>query len=176
MSLHIRNPAGKRYVHAYVRRPTLEDAPRIAVLAQSLPSLDRYAAYLYLLLSDHFATTCALAELEGLVVGFATGYRKPSFGDTLFVWQVGTAPAMHGKGIATHLLLDLLERPENQDIRYVETTVSPGNHASRRLFSGLAARLQAPLEELPGYAPVLFPGEHDPEPLLRIGPIARRSS
>lgn len=145
-------------------------------MAQSLPSLDRYAAYLYLLLSDHFANTCVLAELEGLVVGFATGYRIPQREDTLFIWQVGTAPAAQGKGLATAMLLDLLERPENEGVCYLETTVSPDNQASRRMFSRLARRLAAALEERPGYSPALFPGEHEPEPLLRIGPISRRSS
>lgn len=169
-------PARTRFAAATIRRPAPRDAARITALAHSLPNLDRYAGYLYVLLCDHFAATCGIAELEGLAVGFVTGYRLPEAPETLFVWQVGVTPDMHGTGVATRLLADLLARPENAGVHFVETTVSPDNQASRRLFLGFAKRRQAPLIELPGYASSLFPGVHPPEPLLRIGPISRRSS
>jgi L-2,4-diaminobutyric acid acetyltransferase len=139
-----------------------------------VPELDRYATYLYLLLCDHFADSCAVAEHGEQIVGFVTSYRKPSQPDTLFVWQVASAPSVRGRGLAAALLDDVLSRPAQRAICYLETTVTADNHASRRLFAGLARRLDAPLRELPGYGAELFAMTHPAEPLLRLGAFPRR--
>ena len=56
--------------------------------------------------------------------------------------------------------------------RGVGTTVGPGNRASRKLFSRLAARLGAPLGETALFDAALFGADtHEAEPLLRIGPF-----
>jgi L-2,4-diaminobutyric acid acetyltransferase len=159
-----------------IRPPTLTDAARIGLLAGSVPELDRYAVYLYLLLCDHFVDSCAIAEDQGRVVGFVTGYRKPSQQDTLFIWQIATAPSVRGRGVAAALLDDVLSRPAQREVRYLETTVTADNHASRRLFAGLARKLDAPLRELPGYGAELFVLSHQSEPLLRLGAFQRRKS
>lgn len=155
-----------------LRTPTVEDAARICALAGSLPQLDRYAAYLYLLLCDHFADTCIVGESSAQILGFITGYRVPARSDTLFVWQVGIDRQMQGRGVASALLDALFARPESAPLRYLEATVSPDNHASRRLFTRFAERMQAPITELTGYCSALFPLPHPAEPLLRIGPIS----
>lgn len=158
-----------------LRMPTVEDAAGICALAGSLPQLDRYAAYLYLLLCDHFADTCVVGETPEQLLGFITGYRVPARSDTLFVWQVGIDRQLQGRGVASALLDALFARPESATIRYLEATVSPDNHASRRLFTRFAERMQAPLMELTGYCAALFPVPHPAEPLLRIGPIPTTS-
>jgi L-2,4-diaminobutyric acid acetyltransferase len=155
-----------------IRTPTLRDAARIAKLVSGLQELDRYAGYLYLLLCDHFADSCAIAEDGAEMVGFVTGYRKPAQPDTLFIWQVGTAVSARGRGVAAALLDHVLNR--QHEVCYLETTVTADNHASRRLFAGLARRLEVPLCELPGYGAELFPLSHQAEPLLRLGAFARR--
>jgi L-2,4-diaminobutyric acid acetyltransferase len=175
MAFQFRDPSSKKFLHALVRRPRCADAERIAVLARSLPREEHEAAYLYLLLSEHFATTSVLAEMEGYVVGFATGYRKPTCHDTLFVWQVGTAPPVQGKGIGTAMLLELLGYPENEDVRFVEVAAAPNDRAMRRLFARMAQALQAPLDDIPAIAPTHFVATRAGGSLLRLGPIACRS-
>ena len=70
------------------------------------------------------------------------------------------------------MLLGLLSRRAPRPACWVETTVGPGNRASRMLFSRLAARLGAPLGETALFDAALFGADaHEAEPLLRIGPF-----
>jgi L-2,4-diaminobutyric acid acetyltransferase len=155
------------------RRPELKDGQTVWRLVKEAGTLDLNSTYLYLLLCDHFADTCVLAELNGEPIGFVTAYRPPESTDTLFVWQVGVAARARGRGVAKGLLLELLRRKSCLDINWIETTVSPSNSASRALFDSLAQELGATLYELPYMDESLFPaeGDHEAEPLLRIGPL-----
>ncbi|HEX5659944.1 MAG TPA: diaminobutyrate acetyltransferase [Polyangiales bacterium] len=174
MSTRTSAPCRSPFRAPLLRTPVLRDAARISELASRLHELDRYAGYLYLLLCDHFRESCAIAEDGGELVGFVTGYRKPAQPDTLFIWQVGTAPSARGRGVAGALLEQVLR--QQPDVRYLETTVTADNQASRRLFAGLARRHGVPLCELTGYGAELFALSHQAEPLLRLGAFARRIS
>lgn len=158
---------------ASMRAPTLRDAAAIAKLAGSLAVLDRYSPYLYVLLCDKFSHTCVVAEEAGELLGFVTGLRPPAQHDTLFVWQVGVAKRAHRRGIAGHMLRELFLRPENRDVRWLETTVASANTASRKLFQAFARSMHATIDERPGYSRSHFPDVHEDEPLLRIGPLER---
>jgi L-2,4-diaminobutyric acid acetyltransferase len=121
-----------------------------------------------------FADTCIVAEQAGRIAGFVMGYRPPQKPDTVFVWQIGVAPDARGKRLASLVLDHLLRSEACAAVRFLETNVTPSNHASRALFESLARRLHAPLEELEGFASSLFPERsHEPERLLRIGPFER---
>jgi L-2,4-diaminobutyric acid acetyltransferase len=154
------------------RRPTIEDGPAIWRLVVDTGVLDRNSSYAYLLLCRDFSETSVLAEREGSLLGFVTAYRPPARAEVLFVWQVGVAQAARGEGLASTLLDRLLHAPGCRGVRYLETTVTPSNTASRALFGALARRLDTQLEESDGFAAELFPeGGHEQEPELRIGPF-----
>jgi L-2,4-diaminobutyric acid acetyltransferase len=153
-----------------IRRPCAEDGARIWRLVESSGVLDCNSAYVYLLLCTHFADTCAVAEDDGKLLGFVTGYRLPDKPDTWFVWQVGVGSAARGRGLGKRLLRAVLTR--HDDIRAIEATVSPSNRASRALFGSLAREFGAPLREGIGFASPLFPDSHEDEPVLRIGPFS----
>lgn len=152
-----------------IRRPCAEDGARVWRLVESSGVLDCNSAYVYLLLCTHFSDTCAVAEDDGKLLGFVTGYRLPDKPDTWFVWQVGVNAMARGRGIGKRLLRAVLTR--HDDIRSIEATVSPSNRASRALFGSLARELGAPLREGSGFASPLFPDSHEDEPVLRIGPF-----
>ena len=154
------------------REPTIADGAAIWRLVHQSGGLDTNSAYCYLLLSKDFAETCAVAESEDGIVGFVTAYLPPGRGDTLFVWQIGIAPNLRGKGVATGLLLELMRRDACNGIAFLEATVSPSNLASRALFASLAQRLGTTLAEYPCFDATLFPDtNHEPEHLLRAGPF-----
>jgi L-2,4-diaminobutyric acid acetyltransferase len=156
--------------------PSLEDAAKIACLAREITELDRYSPYLYLVLCERFADTCAVALDElGECRGFVTGLRDPRYPDTLFVWQVGVRQDTRGQGLGARMLRAILARPAQHGFRFVETTVSPGNLASQRMFAALARELRTECATLCGYPASLFPEPHEPEPLWRIGPFEWRS-
>jgi L-2,4-diaminobutyric acid acetyltransferase len=154
------------------RPPVIEDGVRIWKLVRDSGVLDVNSTYCYLLLCKDFSETCAVAEVGGEVFGFVTAYIKPGHGDSLFIWQIGVARALHGHGLASALLLELLQRESCRGVRYVEATIAPSNTASHALFAALARRLGANLSEQSCFDTSQFPGGgHEPENLIRIGPF-----
>jgi L-2,4-diaminobutyric acid acetyltransferase len=154
------------------RKPELSDGAAIQQLIQDAPPLDVNSTYAYLLLCLHFRDTCVVAEQNGQLAGFISAYVPPRHPDVLFVWQVAVHPSARGKRLGAAMLTELLARDAVAPVRVVETTVSPDNAASRRMFARLADDLHAPLEEQALFPPTLFGGaDHDDERLLRIGPF-----
>jgi L-2,4-diaminobutyric acid acetyltransferase len=134
-------------------------------------TLDTNSPYAYLMWFRDFAGTSVLAECVGRPVGFIAGYSPPERPDTRFVWQVCVDPAMRGRGLARRMLKHLAQGI-GAPARYIEATVTPGNAASMALFRGFAADAGVPCEETPCFGAELFPGaSHEPEHLLRIGPL-----
>ncbi|MEO5341885.1 MAG: diaminobutyrate acetyltransferase [Gammaproteobacteria bacterium SHHR-1] len=157
------------------RRPALADGARVWQAIKQAGTLDLNSSYLYLLLCDQFAETCILAEMEAELVGFVTAFLRPDRPRTLFVWQVGVLPQARGRGVAKTMLQELTRRSACADLEWIEATVGPSNQASRALFAGLARDLGVELHEQPYMAQEHFPpgGGHEPEPLLRLGPLPR---
>jgi len=155
------------------RHPTLADGPAIWQLVIDAGTLDHNSTYAYLLLCRDFGDSCAVAEQNGQLQGFVTGYRPPQRSDVWFLWQVGVAASARGQGLAGKMALFILGQLSRQGVRFLETTVTESNEASRALFRGLARRLETRLDEQPLFGAQLFPqgGHHEPEPLLTIGPF-----
>jgi L-2,4-diaminobutyric acid acetyltransferase len=124
------------------------------------------------MMCQYFAATCVVAEEGGRCVGFATCFIDPKRADCLFVWQVGVAADQRGKGLASRMLLEVLGRPENHKVRFVEATIGPSNKASQALFTGLARRYGTEIRQQGGFTPEMFPGSgHEAEDLYIIGPF-----
>jgi len=120
----------------------------------------------------HFADTSVLAEQQGQIVGFISGYLMPSQPDTLFIWQVAVSDSCRGQGLASQMLEQILRRPFCAQVTQLETTVTAANEASKALFQRLAAKLNADLASKTLFdSERHFCGEHDTEHLLRIGPF-----
>lgn len=154
--------------------PTIEHGADIHALIRACRPLDVNSTYAYLLLAHHFAETCVLALEEGRVVGFVSAYVPPRQNDTLFVWQVAVHPDARGRGLGRQMLLALLARESLSHITRLETTVSPGNEASRAMFRAVARAVGASLEERTFFTPEMFGSEgHDEERLLVIGPFKK---
>ncbi|GAA3106510.1 diaminobutyrate acetyltransferase [Streptomyces echinatus] len=152
----------------------MTDGASLWRLAKDSKTLDLNSSYSYLLWCRDFAGTSAVARgADGEPVGFITGYVRPDHPRTLLVWQVAVDSAHRGHGIAAKLLDGLTARlVTERGITEVETTITPGNTASERLFTSFAARHGAQVEREVLFGAELFPdGPHDPEVLYRIGPL-----
>jgi len=153
-----------------LRAPNTEDGQRVWQLIKACPPLECNTEYAYLLLCTHFKGTCAIAELEGELVGCVLGYTLPERPEVIFVWQVGVAEAGRGRGLGKALLKYLLLQDACREVTWLETTVSPSNTASRKLFEGLARDLKTDISEEALFSLEHFSGsEHEEERLLRIG-------
>lgn len=148
------------------------DGADIWELVRQSGKLDLNSAYCYMMMGMYFDDTCAVAKLNGKAVGFVIGFRPPKKPDTWFVWQVGVAPEVRGRGIAGKLFEHVLNRPQNRDVRYIEATVTPSNKPSSSLFLGFARNRSLPYHITEGFNEDLFPESvHEKELLYRIGPI-----
>ncbi|WP_043732278.1 diaminobutyrate acetyltransferase [Streptomyces zinciresistens] len=158
-----------------IDRPAVADGAALWRIAKDSEALDLNSSYSYLLWCRDFAGTSAVArDARGEPVGFVTGYVRPERPHTLLVWQVAVDDAYRGRGIAAALLDGLAARVRREyGITGVETTITPGNTASERLFGAFAERHGARLEREVLFTAGLFPdGPHDPEVLYRIGPLS----
>ncbi|MFI5870842.1 diaminobutyrate acetyltransferase [Streptomyces sp. NBC_00377] len=158
-----------------IDRPSVEDGAALWRLAKESGTLDLNSSYSYLLWCRDFAATSAVARAEGgEPVGFVTGYVRPEDPHTLLVWQVAVDAAQRGRGLAAALLDELTARlAAERPLTTVETTITPGNTASERLFASYAERHGATVTREVLFDAGLFPdGPHDPEVLYRIGPLS----
>ncbi|MFF5538369.1 diaminobutyrate acetyltransferase [Streptomyces cinerochromogenes] len=157
-----------------IERPAPTDGAALWRLARDSKTLDLNSSYSYVLWCRDFAATSAVARgVDGEPVGFVTGYLRPDRPRTLLVWQVAVDPAHRGRGIAARLLDGLAARlTAERGITELETTITPGNTASERLFTAFAERHGARVSRELLFPADLFPdGPHDPEVLYRIGPL-----
>ncbi|MEU8823975.1 diaminobutyrate acetyltransferase [Streptomyces sp. NPDC048636] len=156
--------------------PRVEDGAAIWRIARDSKTLDLNSSYSYLLWCRDFAATSVVArDAAGGPVAFITGYIRPERPETLVVWQVAVDDAFRGRGLAATLLDGLTQRVAGMGVRGIETTITPDNTASNRLFTSFAERHGAPVEREVLFHGDLFPdGGHEPEVLYRIGPLADR--
>jgi L-2,4-diaminobutyric acid acetyltransferase len=158
-----------------IDRPEVADGTALWRIAKDSEALDLNSSYSYLLWCRDFAGTSAVvrAEPDGRPVGFVTAYVRPDRPHTLLVWQVAVDAAYRGRGLAARLLDALTARvAAEQGVTGIETTITPGNTASERLFTSFAARHGATVEREVLFETRQFPdGPHEPEVLYRIGPL-----
>ncbi|AXF57638.1 diaminobutyrate acetyltransferase [Salicibibacter kimchii] len=154
-------------------KPTVQDGSKMWELAKKL-GLDLNSSYKYLMMSEYFSETCVVVKEKGELVGFITAFILPEKDDTVFVWQVGVDSSQRGKGLASRMLNELLERNACQEIKYLEATVTPSNDASQKLFRRLARTNETACHVSECFSEDLFPGDnHEAELSFKIGPIFR---
>jgi L-2,4-diaminobutyric acid acetyltransferase len=153
------------------REPTAADGRAVWQLIADCRPLDPNSLYCNLLQCTHFAETCILAEQGGQIRGWISAYRPPTDPQTLFIWQVAIHCEARGRGLASALIKELLERDAVRDIRQLAATVTPDNTASWALFRSLADSLDAPLTSEEHFEREQhFGGRHQSEYMLTIGP------
>ncbi|WP_340374878.1 diaminobutyrate acetyltransferase [Streptomyces sp. SS7] len=155
--------------------PGTADGAAMWRIARDTGVLDLNSSYSYLLWCRDFSRTSVVArDALGHPIGFITGYVRPEHPQTLVVWQVAVDHAHRGHGLAGRMLDRLAVRGMAAGTRQVETTVTPGNEPSHRLFASFAGRHGARVEREVLFGRDLFPKdhEHEPEILYRIAPLA----
>ncbi|MCP1472128.1 L-2,4-diaminobutyric acid acetyltransferase [Sphingobium sp. OAS761] len=119
-----------------------------------------------------FAATCVVAELQGDVVGWVSGYRPPAAPENFFIWQVAVSSAARGRRLASRMVEAVLARPQQAGVTHLTTTVTQDNRASWALFEGLARTWGTTLEKTVRFdREAHFAGAHATEFQARIGPL-----
>ena len=120
------------------RKPEKSDGADVWRLIADSRKLDENSMYCNLLQCDHFADTCIIAELDGEIVGWISGYIQPDEATSFFVWQVAVSEKARGKGIAKRMLQQLMRREECAEVERLQTTITKDNDASWALFRSFA--------------------------------------
>lgn len=155
-----------------LRVPSADDGPALHDLIAACPPLDQNSRYCNLLQVSHFAETAVVAEQHGELLGSITGYLMPGAPDTLFIWQVAVHERARGQRLATRMMDAIVDRAACRQVRWMETTIDPGNTASWKAFAKFADARGAPSEQALLFARDRhFAGKHGDEVLLRIGPF-----
>ena len=156
-----------------LRLPRATDGYALNQLVKRCPPLDTNSIYCNLLQCTDFADTSIAADnSHNELVGFISGYRPTNRPDTLFIWQVAVDSRMRGQGLGISMLRSLIQRTAAQGVRWLETTISPGNSASEALFAkafrqlGISAETRVLFDRA-----THFDGQHDDEVLYRAGPF-----
>lgn len=166
----------------FFRSAVTRDGSRMWAFVKEHGVLELNSAYCYMLMATHFGRHCIVADTAAdadpadakEMAGFVLSYRPPAKQDELFVWQIGVHPKMRGRGLAKHMLHQLLTLPANRGVQYITATVATGNEPSRALFRGFARDTNLECEETGFFTPDMFPeglGGHEAEDLFRIGPM-----
>jgi L-2,4-diaminobutyric acid acetyltransferase len=152
-----------------LRRPVAEDGADIWTLVRDSKPLDENSMYCNLIQCDHFRDTCVVAELDGDIVGWVSGYVLPHDPETLFIWQVAVADVARGTGLASIMLGELVRRDACDQVARVQTTITADNTASWSLFRRFARFQRTKLDIEPYFTQGLhFRDRHKTENMVTI--------
>ncbi len=152
--------------------PDSKDGFAVNQLIAQSPPLDPNSIYCNLLQCSHFSETCICAKSGSKLLGFTSGYRIPTRPDTLFIWQIAVDSSARGKGLASQMLNALLSRPGCAKVNFLETTITPNNQASTKLFQKFASEKGTSIKISEAFTQEQhFNGQHETELLHRIGPL-----
>lgn len=153
-----------------LRHPTIDDGAALWRVTKDSQRLDLNSPYAYILWTRDFARTTLVAEVDGEVGGFVTGYMRPDEPTTLMVWQIAVDEKHRGQGLAGRLLDELASRT---GAKALETTITEDNPQSRATFDKFAKRHGATLTVSSLFETAHFPNNQhwEPELLHRIEPL-----
>jgi L-2,4-diaminobutyric acid acetyltransferase len=153
-----------------IRNLRLSDIKAVySLLVANQPYVGLNSRYTYFLLAKDFSNTCVVAEYEGKIVGFSSGYMSPARSDTFFNWEIVVDKKYRGNKLQKKMLLHQIKQA---GAKYFEGTVNPSNDVSKKNYLELAKFLDAKCEESLLFSEEDFENDgHEAEYLLRIGPI-----
>lgn len=156
-----------------LREPESTDGARLHKLVAECKPLDPNSVYCNLLQCSHFSRTCCVAEKDGSMIGFVSGYLHPKEEGVYFLWQVGVHPDASGHGLGKRMMKHILVREICTGVHTLQTTITKSNEPSRGLFASFAKSEGAKMEEEPYFTEEHFADTgHEPEYLFRISPLS----
>jgi L-2,4-diaminobutyric acid acetyltransferase len=161
----------KRTKKIKIRNLTSDDIKEVYhLLSANRPYVGLNSRYTYFLLAKDFSNTCLVAEHDGKIVGFSSGYMSPVRNDTFFSWEAVVHKDYRGNQLQKRMLLHQIWLT---GAKYFEGTVNPSNEASKKNFLGLAQMLGTSCEETVMFSEEDFENDgHEAEILFRVGPIS----
>jgi L-2,4-diaminobutyric acid acetyltransferase len=157
-----------------LREPDVNDGARLHGFVRALHPLAENSVYCNILQCTHFSETTVVAEREGHIIGFVSGYLHPKKASTYFLWQVGVHAEGRGVGLPLRMIQAVLARPACAHVTTLEATVTASNSASQGLFRRLAQAEGAQCHVTPDYLEAAHFGPDNvyPEELFTVTPLS----
>lgn len=156
-----------------IRNVTVKDIKEVyKLLTANKPYVGLNSRYTYFLLARDFSDTCIVAEHEGKIVGFSSGYIPPRRPDTFFNWEIVVDVNYRGNGLQKTMLLHQIA---TTNAKYFEGTINPSNKISKQNFQKIAELLNTKYEEKVLFSEEDFENDgHEAEILCIVGPINQK--
>jgi GNAT superfamily N-acetyltransferase len=144
-----------------IRPPRPDDVPGIVeVVRNCQPFLSSHPSYLYWMVIQYFAGSCAVAQLDGKLVGWCSMIRVSS--EKYFLHQLAVAPRARRHGIAAALFTGLVQTLKRQHRGFeLEFTSDRRNNAVLDFNKSMAERVEMRLVKKPDRVQVIEEGEED---------------
>jgi len=154
-----------------IRNVKLEDITQVyRLLTANRPYVGLNSRYTYFLLAKDFSNTCVVAEHEGKIVGFSSGYVPPTRQDVFFNWETVVQSDYRGYGLQRSMILYQIKLT---NVKYLEATINPSNAISKRTLYALVKLLNTQCVEETLFNEEDFENDgHEAEVLYRAGPIS----
>ena len=155
-----------------IRNVKVDDIKEVyKLLVANRPYVGLNSRYTYFLLAKDFSDTCVVAEYDGKIIAFSSGYIPSSRQDTFFNWETVVHREYRGHSLQKRMLLYQIK---TANAKYFEGTVNPSNEVSRRNFCEIAELLNTKCEKKLLFTEEDFENDgHEAEVLYRIGPISQ---
>ena len=122
-----------------VRTPRVDDIREIIRVVRACePILTAHISYIYWMYIRYYRDTCAVAELNGTLVGWCSVAAVAK--DKYFSHQSAVDPAKRGRGVGTSLWAYVLDKIARSPAFQLEFTIERSNSAALRLMQGVADR------------------------------------
>jgi len=149
---------------------------RLYEIVSKCPPLDLNSKYAYFLIGEHFSKTSIVVTDGQDIIAMTSAYVNPQKEDTLFIWQVAVLPEYRGMNLGHKMINEILKRPLLKKIKYLETTITEKNTASKKVFLNLAKNLNCHIKKKEFLSSEDFTGIkdrtfHESELLYKIGPF-----
>jgi len=103
--------------------------------------------YYYIFCRDFGNTSVIVKGEDDSVYGYISAYIRSEKPDTLFVWQVAVDEKARGHRLAVKMIDWILNSQSCKNVKYIETTVSPSNESSRKMFCKFAENRNSTITE-----------------------------
>jgi L-2,4-diaminobutyric acid acetyltransferase len=123
-----------------IRTCTPDDIQKVRHFVSQCKPLGLHTGYTYWVLFHNFKESCFVMEEESKIVGYVSGLKSSTFDDVFFVWQIGVAEEMRGKGYSYLLLQKVLETAKKMRCTKMQMSLEEKDGASFHAISGFAAK------------------------------------
>jgi L-2,4-diaminobutyric acid acetyltransferase len=116
------------------------DIQKVRHFVSKCKPLGVHTGYTYWVLFHNFSGTCFVMEEEGKIVGYVSGMKSSTFDDVFFLWQIGVAEEMRGKGYSYLLLQKVLEAAKKMRCTKMQMSLEEKDGASFHAINGFAKK------------------------------------